>query len=347
MQCLSSRPLQCAAMLMLFLAGPAQAATFCVNTGSELNSAINTAEANGEDDLIKLEEDATFTSSSSFHFQSTEPRSIKFSGGHIVGCLIDTGGSSTIDGQNLRRALWVLSPNGDIVIEGITFTGGLSTNNGGGGLRAASTTGDIRIERNKFVFNRADDSIGAASIITDSGTLYVRGNLVFANSSPTIGGISLSQQSGNAYVVSNTITLNESDASFEPGGLRVSGGAHFQISNNIIWDNLPDDPGQFQSDFRSFSSHNRFWNDIGVVSSQSTAPGVVQGELSVDPQFEDCGFLCFSFELERSSPLVDAGQNLPPGELTESDLAGKPRLIGSAVDIGAYENDEIFEDAFD
>ncbi len=73
----------------------------------------------------------------------------------------------------------------------------------------------------------------------------------------------------------------------------------------------------------------------------------IVGELSVDPQFADCGFLCIGFELERGSPLVDAGDDAPAGGMTATDLAGKPRTIGARVDIGAYENDLLFADGFD
>ena len=68
----------------------------------------------------------------------------------------------------------------------------------------------------------------------------------------------------------------------------------------------------------------------------------------VDPQFAPCpGFLCFNFELSPQSPLVDAGDDTTPGGLTAIDLAGKPRVLGAHVDIGAYENEVIFVDGFE
>ena len=71
-------------------------------------------------------------------------------------------------------------------------------------------------------------------------------------------------------------------------------------------------------------------------------------EALVDPQFAACeGFVCFDFELARSSPLVDAGDDDPPGGLSDADLAGKPRVIGPHVDIGAYENDRLLADGFE
>ena len=332
-----------AAGLGLCLAGPAPAAVYCVDTPSALHTAINVAEANGEDDEIRLV-GGTYASSTAFHFQSTEAHSITFVGGYDANCA-DAGEPSTLDGQQQRRGLFVLNPNGGIAVEGLTFSRGLSTNNRGGGLFASSESGDIRIDRNVFLANRADDFGGAVRASTDTGTLRVRGNLAFANSSANIGAFELGQASGTAYVVGNTIAYNTSEGDFMPGGLWIGGAAHFVVSNNIIWGNLPENPGPFHSDFTGSISHDRYANDIGVVAG--VAAGEVIGELSVDPQFADCGFLCIGFELERGSPLVDAGVDDPAGGMTATDLARKPRTIGPHVDIGAYENDLLFADGFD
>ena len=126
-------------------------------------------------------------------------------------------------------------------------------------------------------------------------------------------------------------------------GLFVGGNGHFVLSDNIIWNNA----GSGGSDFVAASANSRTADDIGIVGAGSVA-GDVAGELSVDPQFAACeGFVCFDFELARSSPLVDAGDDDPPGGLSDADLAGKPRVIGSHVDIGAYENDRLLADGFE
>lgn len=338
----------CAAALALSaaFAGPALGEDFCVNSASALKAAMDIAESNGEDDRIRLVS-TTFASSPPFSFVSSEPHAITFVGGYAPGCLFVSGGETKIDGQFQRRGLFVLNVDGDVAVESISFIRGLSTNNRGGGLYAESETGDVRVDRNKFYANRADDMAGAAKIATNSGTLLVRGNLAFANSAANIGAFQLSQVVGTAYVVGNTITQNQSEGDFLPGGLAVTGSAHFEITNNIIWGNLPEEPGPTQGDFFSSTSHDVVANDIGVFCSQGTLPDEYIGNVSADPQFVDCGTFCASFELERNSPLVDLGENFPPGGITGLDLAGKPRLIGGIVDLGAFENDVIFEDAFE
>ena len=113
------------------------------------------------------------------------------------------------------------------------------------------------------------------------------------------------------------------------------------MANNIVWNNAL----AGGSDFASLVAHTRKTNDIGIVNSSSTA-GTVSGEVSVDPQFASCGFLCFE-ELADSSPLLDAGTDSPGGIPMSVDLAGKPRYMGAHIDIGAFESEGIFADGFE
>jgi len=329
------------------VAAPAWPASFCVNTVAEIQAAISEAQANNADDEIRLV-GATYELTTGLHFQSEQSNAIMFRGGYNANCTVVSGASTTIDGQHQVRGLFVLNNNGDVAVEGLTFVAGLSTNNRGGGLRVISQTGDIRIDRNLFFANRADDFAGALAAGTTSGSLRVRNNLAFANSSANVGAMELVQNDGEAYVVGNTIVANSNEGDFLPGGLYIGGGANFTVSNNIIWNNIPEDAGPFDVDFMSTAaSHTRIANDIGVVANGTVADLIVD-EHSVDPEFASCdGFLCFNFELERSSPLVDAGNDAPAGGMTSLDLAGKQRTIGPQVDIGAYENDVLFADGFD
>lgn len=340
------RILRHAVPFVALLAPPLHAAVHCVDSPATFKSAIDIAESNGEDDVIRLV-GGTYAASPPFHFQSTEAHAITFSGGYNIGCSGVGDEPTAIDGQNLHRGLFVLNPAGDVVVENLTFARGLSTNNRGGGLHVTSTDGDIRLDRSVFLANRADDFGGAATMSTANGNITVRNNLAFANSSANIGAFELLQNQGEGRVTGNTIVANQSEGDFLPGGLWIGGDSHWVVANNIIWNNLQESPGPFQSDFRSnATTHVRYSNDIGVVYADTVAIDVV-GELSVDPQFAGCGFLCIGFELERSSPLVDAGDDAPAGGMTTTDLAGKPRTIGPHVDIGAYENDLLFADGFD
>lgn len=338
------------AVSMCLITSPAAAAFFCVDTATALNNAINASETNNEADEIRVV-GGTYVLGSALFFQSQQGNAITIRGGYLPTCGVFTSASTVLDGQDSVRPLTVRNTTGAIAVEGLTFVNGLSTNNNGGGMWVNNTTGDIRIERNIFFANRADDDAGAMSVVSNSASVRVRNNLAFGNSGANNGAFSIVLNGGGeAYITGNTIVANSPEGSFGAGGLYIGGAANFTLSNNIIWNNVPDDAGQFVADFRSggaITTHSRFSNDIGVVAPDTVADLVV-AEQSVDPQFDSCGgFLCYTFELKRNSPLVDMGNDAPLGGMSTRDLAGKIRTIGPHVDIGAYENDLIFADGFD
>jgi hypothetical protein len=319
----------------------AQAALFCVNSQSSIQTALNSAGTNGQDDEIDIVA-GTYALTGGLAFSSGQANNITVFGGFNADCSHFTGAETILNGQGASKPLFIANFNGNIHVEGLTFVNGLSTNNRGGGLCVVSTSGDIRIDLNRFLANRADDYAGALFAYTDSGSLRIRNNLVVANSGAVIGGMELTQGSGEASVEGNTIVGNTSDTALVAVGLRIESGAHYTLSNNIIWNN--GSGGDFGS---GGSGHSRIANDIGLIQS-GTFADLVQNEQSTDPQFAPCGgFLCLSFELERTSPLVDAGSDTPVGGTTTNDLAGKFRKIGAHVDIGAYENDLIFANGFE
>lgn len=331
--------------LMIAIAGcalapaAAQAALFCANSQAAIQTALNSAGANGQDDEIDIVA-GTYALTGGLAFSSGQSNNITIFGGFNAGCSQFTGADTIMDGQGASKPLEIANFNGSIHVEGLTFVNGLSTNNRGGGLCVVSTSGDIRVDLNRFLGNRANDYAGALFAVTGSGSLRIRNNLVVANSGAVIGGMELGQTSGEASVEGNTIVGNSSDTALVAVGLHAEGSAHYTLSNNIIWNNGSG------GDFGSSSAHSRIANDIGVIQS-GTFADLVQNEQSADPQFAPCaGFVCFSFELDRASPLVDAGIDAPVGGMTTNDLAGKSRKIGPHVDIGAYENDLIFANGF-
>jgi len=80
----------------------------------------------------------------------------------------------------------------------------------------------------------------------------------------------------------------------------------------------------------------------------ATGTTVDQGAnlIGVDPGFINA--LGGHYHLRTDSVALDAGNATPPGELSNHDLDRRPRVQGTAVDIGAYEgNMMIFADGFE
>jgi hypothetical protein len=342
--------LPCAfAALILALAGciatqPATAADFCVHSAAEIQAALTTAATNGADDVIMIA-GGNYALSTTLGFASSEQHAISIWGGFNASCDSFIHAETTLDGQHLVRPLYVGNGNGNIQIAFLTFAAGFAANdNSGGGLLAASDAGDIDIVLNRFIGNRATAQAGGLYAYSGSGSVRVRNNLLLANRGAEVGGGVVQQGTGDGYVVSNTIVANVSDSASAPGGLAVTGNAHFALSNNIIWSNA----ASGGSDFGSASSHSRISNDIGILAAGGGVADTVSGELSIEPGFAPCpDFVCLSFDLARSSPLVDVGTDTPAGGLTGSDLGFTARLVGPHVDIGAYENYRLFVDGFD
>ena len=326
----------------LVTAPSANAAEFCAQSAAEIQAALTAAQSNGEDDWVYVES-GYYTLPATLVYNSSEPHSITIFGGLGAGCTSVAFADTTLDGQHSLRPMYVGSASGAIQIAFLTFAAGFPPDNAGGGLLAASDSGDVDVVLNRFIGNRSIAAAGGLYAYSGSGSVRVRNNLLLGNRGGDVGGLVVAQGSGEAYVTGNTIVANTSDTPDDAGGLVVTGNAHFTLSNNIIWNNA----GSGGSDFGAASAHDRIANDIGIVTPGSVA-GAVSGEQSVDPQFAPCGgLLCFSFELARSSPLVDAGIDDPVGGQTGSDLAFKPRVIGPRVDIGAYENDRLLVDGFE
>ena len=334
---MTTRLARAAGLLLVFGAPPASATVFCAGTTAQLQAALDTAASNGQDDVVRITSGTLLGGSV---MVSSEPHDIRVSGGYNALCTQVTG-TTFLDGEEVVRPLRIINDNGDIVVERISFTRGLSTNNRGGGLNLRSEGGDIRVELCHFVGNRADDRAGGLNASTVTGSLTIRNNLFYGNSAAAGGAVELFQSQGIAFVTSNTIYKNIADSGApNVGGLALSGSATYGLYNNILWDN--DFLGAYDLSVAQTAPHARVANDLGSVGGLGANPILQELELSVDPLFG------LDFRLQLQSPLREAGVDEPFGGLSATDLAGEPRIIGAHVDIGAYENrDSVFADGFE
>ncbi|MEO7323283.1 MAG: choice-of-anchor Q domain-containing protein [Dokdonella sp.] len=341
----------------LALAAPAVAHDFCVDTSAAIQGALTASQSNGEDDVIwiktgnyPLDTDL----STGLSFTSTEAHRLEIYGGFddISTCpppalptfLNFAGAGSTLDGETSVRPLQISNANGDVTIDGLRFASG-SVNGNGGALNVGAASVDI--EFNRFYGNHASGANGeggAVFAVAIGGTIRFDENLLFANHGTKAGAAKLIQSAaGAAKAKYNTIVYNTTDTLGEPGGLRINciSGASFNIDNNIVWGNH----ASGGSDLGVFCTHTRNTNDLYLPLTPGSTDIGFTSDLSVEPEFASCGFLCFNFELAFSSPLVDAGTD--PASPHGLDLAGKFRFQGLHGDIGAFENDVIFANGFE
>jgi hypothetical protein len=321
---------------------PAQAAIYCVDSEASIQAALNAAAINGELTNIVQVVGGNYALSAGLIYDSSTSSTLGLRGSEKPGCLsVAQPQRSVLDGQHVHRPLLIAAPNAVVDIRDFDFVGGLSTANRGGGLSVYAI--DIRVDLSRFIGNRADDFAGGLFAYA-TGDLRVRNNLLVANSAATDGGVELYSMGTTAYVNSNTVIANTTDAATAAGGLRLGGTAHFSLSNNILWSNNTNGGADLIAS--NANGHDRLNNDIGTSGGAAQSASSA-GNLSVNPGFAACGGpVCFSFQLSRSSPLVDAGIDAAPGLLATLDLLQGPRIVGEAIDIGAYEEDVLFANGF-
>jgi hypothetical protein len=319
----------------------ALSAEYCVNSPANFQTALDAAKVNGEaSNTIKVKA-GNYLLTTGLNYITSTTSSLNIIGGYAAGCPAMTGEATVLDGQHSVRPLYVVAPNTNVRIEGLDFAGGLSTNNRGGGLSVSSNLGTVRIERNRFYGNRADD-FGGGLYANCGGTLHVLNNVFFGNTAAVDGAAELFSTSSESYVNSNTIIANSADTATGVGGVRMGGNTHYNVSNNIFWNNNAN--GAVDVFFATGHLVNN--NDWGTVAGGP--PDVASfGNVSLDPQFAACGIFCVSYSLARSSPLIDAGFNFPPGGLTSVDIFGRPRIDSGVVDIGAAEFTILFANGFE
>lgn len=153
-------------------------------------------------------------------------------------------------------------------------------------------------------------------------------NTLIANNSslgnaPQCGGI-CTEGWGAPEIINCTIVNNM------PGGIFTASGDGIDMTNTIVWGN---ERYQIQTD-----------ESVPVVSFCNVQGGYTgEGNIDADPCFFDPSLgvgteydgASANWTLHSSSPCINSGVE---GYLTETDLAGSPRIYSDLVDMGAYEN---------
>jgi len=209
-----------------------------------------------------------------------------------------------------------------------------STNSYGGGI--ASWSGNaVLIKDNIITDNFAASNGGGISMFNDVSSVVIVQNLIAGNSSATGNGIYWSNPP--LVLVSNTIR----------DSARVTGGAtvwadgfccSIKIVNNIIVAgagatnaitcNYADFPPN------SFAFNDAFSTNGPAYGGMCTDQTGKNGNISADPLFVNVAL--GNYQLQSGSPAINSGTNSAP-DLPQKDLAGKPRIVGGTIDLGAFE----------
>ena len=214
----------------------------------------------------------------------------------------------------------------------------------------------ILIEGNIVHHNNIGIEIACEHSGRTSSYVICRNNIVYLSTGPgiSIGGYSSSVGStDHCTIVNNTLFSNDT---FQWG----SGEFQIQyfpstVSNNIFMNNIvyPNSQGVFISNpfsapivtldynlYYTANVSNADWNwkkrDYSSFNNYKTASGNDSHSKLANPQLISTGSKPI-FYCAMTSPVIGAGNNLGEAIVGIIDISGHPRVNGSAIDIGTYE----------
>ncbi len=235
-------------------------------------------------------------------------------GGSVYGAAMAHWGSSTVAtnckfasnycGVHNRR--WILNRRSSPILTKCTFSG----NSGGGGM-----------------INDRRDSILLNCIFNGNISYKSGGGLYNIFSNPILTNCTLS---GNWA------------ASF--GGGIFNERSYTSLTNCILWGNtIPEGQGQAA---QIYGNYHPVINYCCIEGWTGDLGGI--GNIGADPLFVEPGYLDVNgvwidgdYHLLPGSPCIDAGDPDYIPEPNETDLDGRPRVIGGRIDMGAYEFNRI------
>ncbi len=312
----------------LLLAGAmkAKAATICVHDVGELGNAILTAEANGEDNEIRLAT-GNYLLGSQINYDSNGV-SLALTGGWNAACSQRTVNAlnTVIDGNNAHFVFFT-TDGGALSLDGIRFDripiqevaseatsirhSMFTGSNGTDVMQINSSSGTVVFESD--VFDRRNVAIKSFDGTDSSPITWTVSNSVFLNA---------------AIGTDNTFTRDGYGLYFnEPG---AANNLHIFIANNVLWGNAGGGI-RVNSNPELLATHNH-WQSLTNVDNIALVNGS-GANTGANPQL-DANYQ----PIIPGSPVINSGTVNFPGGIGATDLGGGPRLVGSAPDRGAYES---------
>jgi predicted outer membrane repeat protein len=206
------------------------------------------------------------------------------------------------------------------------------TNNSASALGGAVHAGSVTIIDAVFESNQAGWGGGLSG-----GSVVVANTVFFGNAARTDGG-AIQLSSGSSLTMTNVSCSNNSAS--RNGGAINTIASNPIVTNGVFWSNSA---GAFGNEFYNLAggspliSYSIVQGSGGSGGGWDPSLGVDGGNnVDLDPLFADQAG--GNLRLQPGSPAIDAGWNSAPN-LQPLDLDGNARIVGSAVDMGAYEYD--------
>jgi hypothetical protein len=338
-----------------FLSSGVQAATFNVNSPAAFQTALTTAQANGQDDTISVAA-GTYSVVTTLNYAAEENYDL---------AIVGAGATTTIlEGGGARQCLTLSNAgNGGVLVSGLTCRNGRASNLGGG-IAIDTANGPITLSNCRLIDNVSEHSAGGAYLGSVNGTITVNACVVDGNSLESAncddaGGLDIYIGTGgtaditleNSTITNNTIGDCPSPVGTSDGAgvfmYHLGSGGTITVRNNTISDNTAlGGPGGFY--FRApvdctlvFEDNTISGNDSGSSETGTTGGGVhvqfneatvtfsnnkVLNNRAIGPYANGGGL-----DLEMESGTCDIVNNAFAGNTAQQHGGGISLFVGSGV----------------
>jgi hypothetical protein len=317
---------------------PVLASATCVTTSAELDAALKAWQTSSATLVTIKIHQGTYSVSGDYSQYEGGSAALNLLGGYYAKSS-DPCGNRQMNAQNTilqgdgtyKTAFGLDTYGSNVRVEGITVRNY-------GNVNFFATSGQHDIANSIFTGNGyAASTVSAVMVDAGSGgESIVENSLFYGNHS--YGALQLGvgvpdENTGNVVLINDTVANNDYE------GLRVSFSASETTDlsivgyNNILYGN----GGKDLDTLASTNTPALLYSDIGSwVGTFSTDATLL---LNSDPKFVNPSAVPFGdFTLQNTSPAINVGAPAYDTEYATTDLGGGTRLIGSAIDLGAYES---------
>ncbi len=226
--------------LVLALAGNGHSALINVPGDMDLQTALDTADSNGQNDTINIAAGTYNTSGSTFLYYPLpgvpeENYSLTVTGVSAGSTVLDGGGSDRV--MVIYTGDLGVDSNAHVTVSGITFQNGTGSQNGAG-LFVLTTLANVTVEDCEFSGNTAEDAHGGGAYVysvgdpSGSGDMTLRNNVFRNNTSSAIFGF---PRGGGAYGYSDSGALIFTNNIFNGNtGENDGGGAYGESQTGTV-----------------------------------------------------------------------------------------------------------------
>jgi hypothetical protein len=371
-----SRRGRAAEVLFFLLCATSFGATTSVSTVSQLESALASAKANGQDDVINVAPGTYYLESTlTYHAPTNENRTL------TIQC---AGGGAVIDAGTIyigtMRGMYITTTGtaAHVTLSGLTVQNGLiSSPEMGAGLFIRTRWGNITLSNCVIRNNKATElfnSVNAAGaylgVNSGNGSITVR-DCFFSNNyaKGTGGGLymmpaygttnalinnlfvtnSASTQGGGAYIslATGTLTLDNNTFTRNWTGVGSGGGGAYirlfnddctvNLRNNILWGNTAENGIGGDVYVEDDGGGNSIGATVNVYCTDIGDLDIQDGDhLMQGGNTNADPLLTGDLHLRAASPCIDAGTNLA-WMAGATDVDGQSRIFNDRADMGVDE----------